>query len=146
MFILLKNSVAIVVHISNLNWIDKLLLTKITSNKKNGGRLGFIFIAIFQKLIFGYLLTFFCHKRTLIFTFQIVKTFNTFWQLKPLTFINLCIPHSNIYWFTAENRIKSNLQDLGIFRHQIYMVALVTQSSALHKLRKRPQLFITIIC
>ena len=134
MFIPLKNSVDIVVHISNLNWIDKLLLTKITSNKKNGGRLGFSFIAIFQKLIFGYLLTFFCHKRTLIFTYQIVKTFNTFWQLKPLTFINLCIPHSNIYWFTAENRIKTNLQDLDIFRPQKYIVALVTQFSALRQL------------
>ena len=54
-----------------------------------------------------------------------------------MTFINSYIPHSNIYWFTAENRIKSNLQDLGIFRHQIYMVAMVTQSSALRQLNNK---------
>ena len=62
--------------------------------------------------------------------------FYTFWQLKPLTFINLCIPHSNIYWFTAKNRNKTVLQDLDIFRPQKYIVALVTQLSALCQLNK----------
>ena len=90
-----------------------------------------------KNFFFGYFLTFFCHKMTLIFTFQIVKMFNAFWCQKPMTFINSYIPHSNIYWFTAENRIKSNLQDLGIFRHQIYMVAMVTQSSALCQLNNK---------
>ena len=70
-----------------------------------------------------------------MFSFYIVEIFNIFWQLKPLTFIYLCIPHSNIYWFTAENRIKTNLQDLDILRPQKYIVALVTKLSALRQLK-----------
>ena len=123
-----------VVHISNLNWINIMLLTKITWNKINGGRHSFNFIAIFQNLFLGYFFTFFCSIYTLILTFLVIKMFNTIWQLKPLNFINLYIPHSKIYWFTAENRIKSDLEDLDIFRPQKYMVALVTPFPGLRPL------------
>ena len=64
--------------------------------------------------------------------------FNVLWQLKPLTFTNLRIPHSIIYGFAAENKFITNLQDLGILKSNKYMVAIVKQFIVSHQLVNIP--------